>query len=220
MLLLADRGESNMTELLESNHGVDALAPTCRFCGDNLREVPLFDDDGGIVLPSVGAMIEGWLIAFPTRHVLSLAELSDIEWSAFDILLRSARKRVEQMWGSTVMFEHGSAGVGRLAACGVDHAHMHIVPIQLDLRGAIAACSDEVGNYSWTPVFERVERVVEQDYIFVSDRTGNWVARSDNLPGQVVRRAIAKWFDYSDWDWKVNARMHVVEATRQKLTGR
>ncbi|MDN4639928.1 hypothetical protein QCD70_06715 [Agreia sp. PsM10] len=162
-------------------------------------------------------MVEGWLLAFPAVHVLSLADLSFDDWDGFSELLENARSLLRGAYGSTVMFEHGSAGVGRLAACGVDHAHMHLVPLDIDLRAAISNLAGELGEFEWTRIEGRVEPIAEEDYIFISDRTGSWVTRSSHLPSQVVRRAIALELGISEWDWKKDARPGTVSSTRARL---
>lgn len=189
----------------------------CRYCELKKHEPLLIESNAGYVVPSIGAMVEGWLLVFPKRHVLALSELMNDEWAEFQTLIGLARASTESKFGQTVMFEHGSAGVGRTAACGVNHAHMHVVPLMVDLRAAIAECSHEVGTFEWSRVMDRPNAVVEQDYLYVSDDTGEWVARSSWLPGQVVRRAIARFLDLEVWDWKADAHLELVESTRRKL---
>ena len=189
----------------------------CRYCDLNKHEPLMIESNAGYVVPSIGAMVEGWLLVFPKRHVLALSELTNDEWVEFQSLVGLARASSEGEFGPTILFEHGSAGVGRAAACGVNHAHMHVVPLKIDLRAAISECSKDVGTYEWSRVTDRPDSVLEQDYLYVSDDTGDWVARSSWLPGQVVRRAIARFLGLEVWDWKVDAHLDLVESTRRKL---
>lgn len=189
----------------------------CRYCDLDQHESPVLKTGAGIAVPSVGAMVEGWLIVFPSQHVLSLSELQANEWIAFAALADEASRRVQETYGPTVRFEHGSGGANRLAACGVDHAHLHIVPLDIDVRQAIAECDGDLGRFNWTPVADRVQFERNSDYIFVSDSTGSWVTRASELPSQVVRRAIAKRLAVREWDWKKRAALDVVAATRARL---
>jgi ATP adenylyltransferase len=189
----------------------------CRYCDLKQHEPLVLESNAGHVVPSLGALVEGWLLVFPKRHVLALSDLSTEEWAEFRTLIGLARSSSEREFGQTVLFEHGSAGAGRTAACGVNHAHMHVVPLKIDLRAAIAECSSDIGAFEWSRVIDRPVSVLEQDYIYVSDDTGQWVARSAWLPGQVVRRAIARFLDLQVWDWKVDAHLDLVESTRRKL---
>jgi len=189
----------------------------CRFCDLGAYETPILSSAAGIVVPSVGSMVAGWELVFPTSHVSSLAELNEDAWLGFSRLLSSARGDLERKFGPTILFEHGSAGFGRTAACGVDHAHMHVVPMSLDLRGAVRNVAATVGSFEWRGVQERVLSRENQDYIYLEDHSGKWVTYADNLPSQVVRRAIAHQLGLAGWDWKTNPRLSVMERTRQKL---
>lgn len=188
----------------------------CKYCDIATLEDAVLSGLSGTAVPSFGAMVEGWLLVFPARHVLSVAELSETECADFEALVEEARHLVEERYGPTVQFEHGSAGVGRLAACGVDHAHVHVVPLVIDLRRAIAALDLDL-EFGWESVDSRVQMPRASDYVYLSDSTGAWVSYHQWLPGQVVRRAIAKSLGIEEWDWKQNARMSIVEATRARL---
>jgi ATP adenylyltransferase len=189
----------------------------CRYCQLERHEPLIMSSKAGYVVPSIGAMVEGWVLVFPERHVLALSDLTGLEWSEFEVLIRRTRATVEAEFGETVLFEHGSAGIGRTAACGVDHAHMHVVPLAIDLRKAVAACSDDVGSFDWSRVVGRPDVIAGNDYLYISDRTGKWVARSPWLPGQVIRRAIANHLGSPVWDWKADSHLDLVESTRRKL---
>lgn len=188
----------------------------CKYCELESHEIPILSSAAGTVVPSIGALVEGWVLVFPKKHVLSLSQLDQAGWSDFASLVEQAKKIVVAEYGNVVMFEHGSAGEGRLAACGVDHAHLHIVPIEIELRSEIDALADEEG-YDWEPVGSRVGVRDSADYIYIHDSTGRWVAYRAWLPGQVVRRAIARSLGLEEWDWKKNARMANVQATTTRL---
>ena len=195
---------------------VEPIDSACRYCHLEDFEEVVLSHSAGTVVPSVGAMVEGWVLIFPKRHVLSLSELSETEWAGFSELAEHVSTSVEGNYGPTVRFEHGSAGEGRLAACGVDHAHLHIVPLSIDLRDAIERIDHGV-TFSWQAVTGQVPKATREDYVFVADATGQWVSFHAWLPGQVVRRAIAATLNLVEWDWKANARLSNVEATRATL---
>jgi ATP adenylyltransferase len=176
----------------------------CSICVGLPAEQQFLSDDAGIAVASLGAFVDGWALVFPRRHVLALAEMTSAEWSSFDAMLATARGNLESVYGNVVLFEHGSAGSGRTAACGVNHAHMHIVALDVDLRQAIAQIAHEVGTFVWSASEGRPDSVPGQDYIFLSDNTGSWISHSTHLPGQVVRRALAATLGHRQWDWKEN----------------
>ena len=56
----------------------------CRLCSDLLRQdtvedwdEPLFESPNFVVLPSLGALVEGWLLLVPKKHFICMGELPD-----------------------------------------------------------------------------------------------------------------------------------------------
>lgn len=162
-------------------------------------------------------MVEGWTLVVPADHIMSLAEMNSDRWLRFAELMNRARDLVENVYGDTVLFEHGSAGPGRPAGCGVDHAHLHIVPIRLDLRTAIAQLGDKFERIVWEPAGNRPSANKRTDYIYISDETGDWITHAEILPGQVVRRAIAKHIKVPLWDWRDDYHLDVSARTLDRL---
>jgi len=49
-----------------------------------------------------------------------------------------ARKLVRDTYGEPTLFEHGPAHAGTPVGCGIDHQHIHVVPLSFPLRSAVA----------------------------------------------------------------------------------
>lgn len=188
----------------------------CHYCELDRIELPVASSDAGFAVPSYGALVDGWTIVFPRTHVLSLAELNAAEWDEYSRLIAFVRERIERTYGPAVLFEHGSAGSGRPAACGVDHAHMHVVPLRLGLVDSVGSLLSLPPD-AWQPVAERVAAQAGMDYVFIEDATGRWVTYQQWLPSQVVRQAIASRLGIIEWDWKLARNLDRVEATRAAL---
>jgi ATP adenylyltransferase len=189
----------------------------CRMCGLSARESVPFDSGDSFAVPSFGAMVPGWMLIVPRTHVYSLAELDDREWAGFSTFLAAVRSKVEAVFGQTVIFEHGSAGAGRKAGCGVEHAHLHIVPLAVDLRAVIRGVRETVGDYQWQATNARPSVPVGMDYIYVEDATGSWITFAEALPSQVVRQALASRLGLTKWDWKDDHRTSVMSETLARL---
>jgi len=217
-----DGGYQEMIHLASINERPSLVSKpldACRACNIPGSEPLVAQDNFGFSVPSLGALVEGWVLVFPRRHVLALNQLSDLEWSEFNRHAELTRQMVKVAYGEFIQFEHGSAGVGRTAACGVDHAHLHIVALSIDLREAIHHIEHEVGAFDWEPVAGRVPMGVASDYIWVQDATGQWMAQADVLPSQVVRRAIAAAIECDEWDWKLAHRRELMLRTSERLIG-
>ncbi len=210
--------EVSSLEIRRSNAAADAIA--CRFCDGPIQRELVAESQHGYALASFGLMVEGWLLSVPPAHVSSIAELTESEWAPFKRFTGDIFDRVGKQYAvRPVMFEHGSAGAGRLAGCGVDHAHLHIVPLELDIRLLVGKL--EGGNSQpWQATPGRPEARPGLDYLWVVDGTGSWVRYSEDQGSQVIRRAIASELGVRVWDWKQDSRQDLVDATVATLKSR
>src|SRR5258708_7514064 len=92
--------------------------------------------NGFRVIPSLGSLLDRWLLVVPEAHVLSLSDLDPAE----GILLRGVVEEIVQRFVDSqhvVWFEHGATTSGHPVGCGVDHAHLHVVETQVDLLAGV-----------------------------------------------------------------------------------
>ncbi|NEA36093.1 HIT domain-containing protein [Streptomyces sp. SID13031] len=171
------------------------------------------------ILPSVGSLVAGWLLVVPTRHVVALAELSASERIEFMATTSTVRDKVRQQFGPTVSFEHGPATEKRSAGCGVDHAHLHIVPTRAALLGIDSATGYQP---SWTeaewPWDAAAAHEAGLDYLYFSDQSDHaLVSVGEDIPSQFFRRLIAKDLGHDRWDWKLHQQEDVYAETVERL---
>lgn len=189
----------------------------CRFCEVTARETVITESEHATAFPSLGALVEGWVLVSPRDHVVALSELTDDRWHDTSNLAEDLNRRVRAVYGPTVMFEHGAAGTNRTAGCGVDHAHLHIVPWNGNLREEVAAVST-LPSFSWRPAAKRPQSRPGEDYIWLADRTGMWIAHAAEVPSQVVRQAVANALNLTWWDWKQDLCTGRADATHRRLS--
>ena len=82
-----------------------------------------------VVLPSAGSLVPGWLLVVPRRPMLNLGCTTPSERAALMELVDDLSIRMGNFEGEIYCFEHGSAFVGSATGCGVDQAHLHVVPL-------------------------------------------------------------------------------------------
>lgn len=198
-----------------------ATVTECRFCGIETRERVLAGDSRRrtVVVPSKGALVPGWILVVPVDHVLSLAELPDERRGPFALATQEADLHLRERLGAVVQFEHGPAAEGRSAGCGVDHAHLHLVPLDVDLRAVAASTGLLPDDASWRPaVWPWAARSrPHSDYLFVRDTDGSgWILEASTVPSQLFRRALARLQGHDRWDWKDAATPDESPTTRAR----
>src|SRR5260370_13061222 len=86
------------------------------------------ENAAGTAVASLGQIVEGYVVVFGREDGISLRSLEEAARGDFLNLVRTARQRVEQRFGPTVLFEHGPSFAGTDVSCGVNRMHLHIVP--------------------------------------------------------------------------------------------
>lgn len=206
------------------DHRLQAHETACAFC-DRVRSesgtaddwAVLFEDEHFVAVPSLGAFIPGWLLVLPRRHELNLAQMPtsrlDDLWSFVERFLPAWTAE----FGPITMFEHGPSGQGRNAGCGIDHAHLHVVPSgDWDL---LADAKRQLPMLEWRHVSGlgdvRPELTAGKDYLFLRAPDGRlWAAAHTDVPSQALRRVIAANLHIPErYNWRDHPHRDVVRAT-------
>jgi len=156
-----------------------------------------------VAFPSLGALADGHVLISPKRHWHSLAALPDDVLSDFLALRAGIAQHLEHLYGPCVQFEHGVVE-GRGGGCGIDHAHLHLVPAPhgIHFRDILPSHLNLETLCSLGDMRERMSGNVP--YIFVQDETGSFWARIDHLPSQYLRRRLACAIGHGKWDWRAD----------------
>src|ERR1043166_3757223 len=106
----------------------------------------VYEDSDFLVLPSISPLAIGHVMIVPKQHVTSLVQM---EKSTFDNLSALKSRIVHTMEDSSsnvLWWEHGIA-LGASGGCGVSHAHIHFLPLPMNiLHGAITTISEKIGD--------------------------------------------------------------------------
>ena len=191
----------------------------CDYCNNVLvpctRRLPwdevLFDSMSYVVTPSLGSFIEGWTLIISKRHVTSMSQLLLSEIRELNSLIPEIRKRVEQVYGPTVVFEHGPLTAGTEFGCGIDHAHFHVVPFNSHI---IPLIERELTCIEWRQLGQFEDILQEtKSYLFVVDidAENGVISNPGCIQSQFMRRILAKYvgmmeyFDYHQYSFEENA---------------
>ena len=155
----------------------------------------LFEIDGCVIAPTLGSILPYWLLVIPKAPFLNFSrwrsETSiDPRKLVSDVLVKSTVNGDRAFW-----FEHGPSVRGSSLACGVDHAHLHIIidaPFSFD---DFASAAMNASSIIWRdqPASEAHESIRDgASYLFAASMTRAIIAENvDCVGSQFFRRVIA-----------------------------
>jgi diadenosine tetraphosphate (Ap4A) HIT family hydrolase len=198
-------------------------ASSCSFCG-HARETAdggdswrvLFDDEAFVAVPSIGSLVPGWLLVVPRDHAVNLASMGPKRVAAMWSFVEGFADRWATEFGRLVVFEHGPAAEGRPAGCGVDHAHLHVVPCgDIDL---LAAARRRLKDLDWAPVSDLSALVPAVsnglDYLYMKRDEEEVAAVGPAIPSQALRQVLAAELGSPEsFNWREHPNLDVVRAT-------
>lgn len=193
----------------------------CQLCNADLTKawnVPLLESPNFVILPSLGALVEGWVLVVPKQHFLSMATLPDSLIPEMQLLKERASEALHRIYGAVCAFEHGPADKQRRVGCGVDHAHLHILPTNLDLSAAVAPYLPPYPRWRNANLTDcRAAVKAGDDYLYLEQPIGEArIVRHPDLGSQLFRRAIAAHLGIPDeFNWRNYPQIENVNKTIQ-----
>jgi diadenosine tetraphosphate (Ap4A) HIT family hydrolase len=202
-----------------SRHAIQCYSAT-----RHLWDTPIFESESFVALPTVGALVEGWLLVVPKTPSLCFADLQTSAFSELESFLADIVPIIESSYGPISMFEHGPAATASPIGCGVDHAHLHLVPAKGDLQ---AGAEQIAPNVRWSRVASlktvRDQSSTRGGYWFLqqpygSGRCNLGVCSDGEPPSQLFRKVIAASLGCpEEFDWKETLGEGKIAATVERL---
>ena len=189
---------------------------SCRFCNIILNykisesesiQIPicdtlLFETENFIVIPALGALVPGYLMIVARNHLHSMAYCSEDELIELTGVIKYLNTLIEETLSiSPILFEHGSAiGCVNKSGCCVEHAHLHIVPVNLSEESKIV----ENTNAVKIPDLQALRIYCGKPYLLYINENNQYYISSDTiLPSQFMRQWVAKEIGCPlEYDWR------------------
>jgi diadenosine tetraphosphate (Ap4A) HIT family hydrolase len=159
------------------------------------------------VMPSIGQLVAGHLLMVTAEHVNSFAALSPLCRRRASQRSASLLAAVEDGLGPCLMFEHGTRVGATEGACGIVHAHLHVVPVGADAATASRVSLPgevewhELPSGAWVDELRSVAGTGE--YLYVRLPNGrSFAAVCRDVPSQFLRRWASTVIGTPDWDWR------------------
>lgn len=178
-----------------------------KFHTNDLYNQILFESHNFRVIPSIGALVQGWLLIIPKEHYISMGTIKDMNLQLeLEELISKVGSIVKQEYGEYIVFENGAYCKDKLVGCGVDYAHIHILPTKIDIINSLE--NDSNIKYDWKEI-NNISACIEyinhnKPYLLIQDQQKKIrITTDDNIPSQLFRKVIANSLNLAGkYDWK------------------
>lgn len=186
----------------------------CQFCTEfTVRgsETRIIAETAGrwVLLPTVGALVEGYCLFMPIEHVDAAADLTPADLASAAEDAERMRTVIESAYGATILAEHGPRGCQLGASC-CSHCHLHLIPVP-DPDAITAAYKRAGGPGTRLRSMPDLPAFARAPYLYLSPRRGeHYLWPSTGFPRQFVRRVcadqlgIGAYFDWRDHPFATN----------------
>jgi len=187
-----------------------------------LWDTVVFESDNFVAVPSLGSLVPGWLLVVPKLKILSIGSLRPQMFPEFENFLTTAASKVASRFGDVAIFEHGASRPASSVGCGVDHAHVHIVPSTADLLQGAREIAPEV-HWETVPSIRSLASPTfsSKPYLYVQSEISGYghVGIAPELPSQLFRRVIAAHLGTPQlYDWKADPGIENICETVSRLS--
>jgi diadenosine tetraphosphate (Ap4A) HIT family hydrolase len=193
----------------------------CRFCYPPepwriIRSTLHFNVQMGL-----GPLAEGYALILSKRHFSCCAELPRSHMAEFENLVRDVRQAQINLYGKSLMFEHGRSGACLPPGNGEDlcyHAHLHLLPAAIDLADSISDDFPAVTFDAWQEVRSRYA-LTGRPYLLAEKRRRIVYAETpDRIRSRYLRRIAATALGKPELeDWIAFPSYSVVKVGRDKM---
>lgn len=176
--------------------------PFCEMDTSKLANTILNETKYFYITPSLGALVEGYILIISKRHINSMAELNAKEMNEYKKIIIKYRKIFNEIYNKyPIIFEHGTPNLkDGVKASSVIHAHTHVVNHHYKNENEL------IENLK----FKRIEKIdkisLDKNYIFYLSPNNNFYLTNEFEPiSQFMRVEIAKNLNLlNEYDWRKN----------------
>lgn len=179
----------------------------------------VYETDNFAVIPTLGALVEGYLLVVSKKHYECIGKLPDDLLLELDKVVDKVKSVIWSVYKENVVcFEHGAISCSNKFGGCVDHAHLHIVPCNDVLSSMIKDCGMELVPIDSTDTLSHIADK-NQPYLYWEDSDGRkFVIQDGFIPSQFFRKIIASYYSVAEqWDWRQDLNLENLLKTYQTL---
>jgi len=164
----------------------------------------LYESDNFVVFPSLGQIVEGYLLITPKKHYIAIGEIPSELYPELDFVCKKVRKVISDNYEKPIFFEHGPISSEKRAGCCIEHAHFHAVPVKVDILSDLA----KYFKYHKIKTFADIKKQFKKGipYFYYESNVGKRYVFEvpKSIPSQYIRRIIASKIGKPEiWDWGI-----------------
>lgn len=169
-----------------------------------IRQRVCYETEKFVVLPSISPIATGHVIICPKEHLTSMVLLPQNLKAELCGIVGEIYWYFRKLLGPVYIFEHGVSGESE-TACGINHAHIHIVPlsensvIRINERVCREFCTQSVDSLY---TFLKEEKEKGTYLLYGHDINKMNVVFDQDIPSQFMRKHISQIIGRREWDWK------------------
>ena len=190
---------------------------------DQLWDHVLLESRHFVALPTLGHLVQGWLLVVPRDCYLCVGALPSQLLPELADFIERVTSLVESEYGPVAIFEHGPAQRHTAVGCGVDHAHVHVVPVESDWS-LLQIAKNLAPQLTWetaSSIQDTKEYFINnKPYLFLHEpfSINPVIGTGTSIPSQLFRRIIARHEGRpQDFDWKIHPEHKQICATVERL---
>lgn len=167
-----------------------------------------------VAISDVSPLAPGHTLIVSRKHILASARLSTRAMVSLDEFRLNIQSRLSRIYGMpTVVFEHGICDRARMSGCGIDHAHLHVLPTVEDMQSRFREDYEIVE----VPRIEEVASCVGRrgEYLLLAVNDGPvLLAFPTGATRQYFRRIAADLNNEILWNWNDDLLLGEAEKKR------
>ena len=196
--------------------------PDCKFCYPPEPWRIIWSTRDFNIQMSLGPLAEGHALIISKAHFSCCAELPAPLAAEFDYLTSMVKAAQVNLYGESLMFEHGRSGSCVPPGHGDDHcyhAHLHLAPLTVNLADSISSDFPAATLHGWAAVRERYMNSGQPYVLAASDGGIVYAETPDKIRSRYLRRIAAAELGEPEFeDWVAFPRYAVIRASLDKMT--
>lgn len=168
---------------------------------DELSTEVLAEENGFYAVSDVAPLVPGHTLLVTRQHVLAMNRLSRNGLKDLESFREKVSSHLAGQYHLPILaFEHGVCNRAVFANCGVDHAHLHVLPTEVDLEVFMRE-DFEVTVVDQLQNLGDVTKDSTEYLLLINDENQLLLARPDRPVSQYFRRVLARATGRELWNW-------------------